>query len=231
MVENLVVENNLKMIFESLLRTQSNQDFILVWQLETDGRRVVNKAFLKSIKAQHMCLILKSSDGRSLIFDKDLDLYIRCEDRGLLFKGQIQEINADEVKVVLPRSARILENRANSRAIFDKKTDVKSVIEKVDDAIVGKTRFDLNVENINAQGLGVIFSISKLNSFSIGDKVKVCSIGRFKYSIPFECEVVHLTSVKEKAEGMTSRLIKMGLRFSVVVPEETILELIETYVE
>jgi len=227
LVENLVVENNLKTILESLMRTQMKKNSVMVWQLENEDKRVIKNAYLKEIDAKAMSLILRSADGRALIFDKDLDLFIRCDDRGLLFKGEIQNLEADELEIVLPREARILENRINQRSEIRKDLDVKMVVEK--DDIAGKARFDLILENINTNGVGSIFSVSKLKSFNLGDKVIIREIGRHKYSSPIQCEVVHLTSIQQKTDGLTSRLIKMGLKFTEVVPAESLREIIQAY--
>ncbi len=228
MTNNLVLEDDLAVIFESLLRTQAEQDFIMMWQVSENGKRTVKNAFLLNIKVKEMCLHLQASDSHSLIFDKDLPLYIRCEDRGLLFKGSIININANELEVQLPREARVVELRSKYRNQMSRNPEVKIVVEKVNDAIVGKTRFDFIANNINESGIGVTFSVSKINSFTIGDKIKVRSIGRLDFKIPFLCEIVHITNGKGKS-GMSARLCKMGLRFCVVIPEHHLLDIVETY--
>jgi hypothetical protein len=229
MVENLVKESDILIIFETLMRTQSNKDAVMLWQLDTDGKRLVKNATLAKIQTTKRLITFKSLDDKQFQFDKTQNLFIRCQDRGLLFKASIERIEGGIINISVPAEVHIIENRTSPRSDIMESPAVKIVLEKADDEIVGRMRFEFAIRNISRTGAAVLFSVSKLRSFNLGNKLLIKSIGNVKFDESHLSTIVYLKEEDPSATGLTARFHKMGLAFDNIISEEKLLDILENY--
>lgn len=217
-LENLIWEDDRESIYDSIERTLENIDTILLWQLTNDGTRIKEKALIQKFNFETGTLLLSTIDEKSNVFIKQNELFLKFEDRSLLFKTKIEKLGEGKLQVKLPKNYRILENRNQKRRKIPKDV-LKLKIEKSDTEIIGKTSFELIVLDLCEKGVGLLFSVTKLNSFCIGEKVYLKKFGNTEVRTPLLCRIVHLTEYDKTKTTMIKRDYKMGLEFLDGIPE------------
>lgn len=218
-MENLVWEDDKESIYDSIERTIDTVESVLLWQIDENGNRQKEQAFIQKFNYERGILLLVEVDSKNLKFKKDKELFLKFKDRSLLFKTTIDKLGEEKIQIRLPKKFRILENRNNKRRkLIDDILKVK--IDKSDEDIIGKTSFEFLAYDLSEKGLGLIFSVTKLNSFTVGEKVIIKKFGDRDLVIPLKCKIVHITEHAVGTNSLLKKDYKMGLQFLDGIPEQ-----------
>lgn len=217
-MENLIWEDDRESIYDSIERTIDAIEPVFMWQVQEDGTRLKEKAFIQKFNYERGSILLTEVDNQSLQLVKDRELFLKFKDRSLLFKTLVDRISEDKIQVKLPKTFRILENRGKKRRKVIEDT-LKVKFDKSDVDIIGKTSFEFEAYDLSETGLGLIFSVTKLNSFTVGEKVVIKKFGDRELSEPVLCKIVHITEHNVRNSSIIKREYKMGLTFMNEIPE------------
>lgn len=216
-LKKMVWENDFQSLCDCVQRTIDNIETILLWQPEGDELKMKHEAFIQKFAEDKGILQLIEVDEKAFSFKEDQDVYIRFNDRSLLFKANIKKMSNDKIQVLLPRKFRIIENRTQSRSNLLE----QAIKARIDLNVRYKTRnssFTFDVLDITRDGMGVVFSISKSKYFNVGDEVFISSFGDVDLDTRVRCGVMHVTKTDKSADLVSSREYKMGLKFIDEIP-------------
>jgi hypothetical protein len=218
-LDNLVWEDDRESIYDSIERTIDTVEPILLWQIDESGNRHKEQAFVQKFNYERGILLLVETDNKYLKLDKNKELFLKFKDRSLLFKTTIDKLGEDKVQISLPKNFRILENRDKKRRkLIEDSLKVK--IDKSNVDIIGKTSFEFLAYDLSERGLGLLFSVTKLNSFSVGEKVVIKKFGERELHSPLMCKIVHITEHAQGTNTLLKKDYKMGLQFLDHIPEQ-----------
>ncbi|WP_372655093.1 PilZ domain-containing protein [Halobacteriovorax sp.] len=216
-LKKMVWENDFQSLQECIYRTIDKIETILLWQPESDIVKKKHEAFIQKFASEKGVLQLVEVNQQKFNFREDEDVYIRFSDRSLLFKAHIRKMSHDKIQIIVPRKFRIIENREQARSNLLEQ-DIKV---KVDLDVQYKTKnssFEMNVLDLSQDGIGVVFSVTKINYFKVGQKIFISKFGDVPLDERVICEIVHVTKTERNMELITSRDYKMGLRFLSAIP-------------
>ena len=216
-LKKMVWENDFQSLCDCVHRTIDNIETILLWQPEGDELKMKHEAFIQKFAEDKGVLQLIEVDEKMFSFKEDQDVYIRFNDRSLLFKASIRKMSNNKIQVLIPKKFRIIENRKQSRSNLLE----QAIKVKIDLNVRYKTKnssFTFDVLDLNQDGLGIVFSISKAKHFKAGDEVFISSFGDVTLDTRVRCEVMHVTKTDKRAELVSSREYKMGLKFIDEIP-------------
>jgi len=217
-LENLIWEDDKESIYDAIERTIDAVEPVLIWQVDEDGERLKEQAFIQKFNFERGAILLVEVDNKSLKLEKERELFLKFKDRSLLFKTLVDKLSDDRVQVKLPKNFRIKENRSKKRRkVFEETLKVK--LDKSDVDIIGKTSFEFQAYDMSESGMSLLFSITKLNSFSVGEKVVIKRFGNTELSKPLLCKIVHLTEHEKGNLSPLKKDYKMGLEFLDPIPE------------
>jgi hypothetical protein len=212
-MENYVWDKSPITIYSVLVYCKKIRQRCLIWQLDEGNKRVVADAIIDGIDPTLGFLYLKSSKNLNEIFCQSKPIFVRFENRQLLFNTKILELTGSKLNLKVPKEFKVIENRTNGRKSVEDGA-MKATVEKADSEIIGRTLFNLNVIDVSETGMALKYSISQNDSFREDDKIIIKKIGVRRLKDPITCRIVHLTELGgSKDNKMTNRNYKMGIHF------------------
>ncbi len=216
-LKKMVWENDFQSLCDCIERTIESIETIFLWQAEENKLRQKHEAFIQKFSPEKGILQLIEVDQKVFNFKEDEEVFIRFNDRSLLFKAIIRKMSRERLQVILPKKFRIIENRDQSRSNLLE----QAIKVKIDLDVENKTKnssFVLDVLDINRDGLGVVFSITKAKNFIVGEDIFITSFGDVSLDENIRCKIVHVTKMDRRVDLVTSREYKMGLKFLGEIP-------------
>jgi len=217
LLKKMVWENDFQSLCDCIERTMENIETILLWQANSKNPRLKHEAFIQKFSADKGVLQLIEVDQKAFDFKEDEDIYIRFNDRSLLFKANIRKMSNSKIQVLVPKKFRIIENRDNSRNLLIEQ-DIKVKVELDMNNRSRANSFDFSVFDLNTDGIAVVMSVSKVNNFKRDQIIYLTSFGEVTLDTPVRCKIAHISKVDRRAELVTSREYKMGMKFLDDIP-------------
>lgn len=213
-------ESDSSIIFKILEKARESAEEVLVWQKLDNDERIVAKGKILKCDLDNKRFLIRFFEKTAESFFHDGMFYVRCETRSLLFKAKYLSQSHNEFSFLVSNSAKVKENRLDARFPIISEDSFKVLFEKEDQDIIGKTRFEFLAKNISPDGLGLLFSVSKLKSFTVGERILLKSLGTNDLDIPLPCEIKHLSPVKQDNDKVTVKEYMMGLKFLGEIPNK-----------
>ncbi len=190
---------------EALSRTASVGQEVLLWQV-IEEKRVAVKALVHFILLEQEIVVLQMPKNLKG-FKANLDFYVKLKDRDTLFVTSMVKRQGDKLFLSFPKRYRIKENRSSKRMALANKYNLKVVMRKIEDNVLGQTQFDFILKDISSIGIGVTIGVSKFDSLKSCTKLEILSIGPQKLEKPL---IAHIVNLGKQGEGGNQHL-KIGL--------------------
>src|SRR5690606_4322173 len=155
------------------------------------GKRVIVYAKIVSIDIENSLMVFACEErAKFQIFSRQYNIYIRGNERSILFKQARCRFNASRLAITLPNEVRLLEQRKHNRLDFSKsKKGVGIVFSKRVATGVGKQRsFDAQIINLSSQGLCIEFDQELGKFFYTSDCLLISQIDSLKFKPHREAE-------------------------------------------
>ncbi len=213
---NLRVSRNSYEINDTINSMYADSSPVMIWQNQ-NGKRIVTYATIEKIDFQNNRILLQAKEkNRFEKFSRNYTIYIRGDQRSILFKQQDCKLNANKIAVSIPSEVRLFEQRLVPRFDTPEKKTVDAYFDKKIGAGVGTERnFSGRVINISKEGLCLEFLQNLGKFFYEDDRLFLNNIGQSTFSPKIEARIVYINKPKKGADRM-----RMGLRFSKTMTQE-----------
>ncbi|WP_127715852.1 PilZ domain-containing protein [Halobacteriovorax sp. HLS] len=216
---DLIWEKESKIISQTFLRANENFKAILLWQ-NINGRRSLFPSVVHDVnfldKTVTFCLKDMEKKYR---FNSDELLYGRLDERSLLFKSPIVNVNDFLVTVHLPDEVRLLELRNYQRTHYGHNSAIYGNVERVVDDLLGQKVYSFRLFDISQSGASFVIKAKDKKCFNKGDVVLIQNIGETKMDVPMEAEVVYVKDVPYTDGAIKYGISKLGVKFDHAMPE------------
>ncbi len=222
---NLRVSHNPVEITDTINTMYADSSPVMIWQNQ-NGRRIVSYATIEKIDfSKNKILLLAKEKNRFEKFSKDYTIYIRGEQRSILFKQQDCKLNANKIAISIPLEVRLYEQRLVPRFDTPEKKTVDAYFDKKIGAGVGTERnFSGRVINISKDGLCLEFLQNLGKFFYEDDSLFLSNIGFTTFSPKVEARIVYINKPKKGADRM-----RMGVRFSIPMTQEQLRMIVKAH--
>jgi len=222
---NLRVSRNNHEISTTINTMYADSSPVMIWQNQ-NGKRVVTYATIEKIDFKNNRILLQSKEkNRFERFSKDYTIYIRGEERSILFKQQDCKLNANKIAVSIPSEVRLFEQRLIPRFETPEKVSVDAHFDKRIGAGVGSERnFSARVMNISKDGMCLEFIQNLGKYFYEDDMLFLSNIDQTSFNPKLEAKIVYIN----KPAAGTDRM-RMGLRFIKPLTQDQLRMLVKSY--
>lgn len=198
---------------------------VMIWQNQ-NGNRVVTYATIEKIDFKNKRILFQAKEkNRFESFSSNYTIYIRGEERSILFKQQDCKLNSNKIAVSIPSEVRLFEQRLVPRFDSPEKISVDAHFDKRIGAGVGSERnFSARVMNISKDGMCLEFIQNLGKYFYDGDLLFLNNIDQTSFNPKLEAKIVYIN----KPLAGTDRM-RMGLRFMQALTQEQLRMLIKSY--
>jgi len=223
-------ERDTAIIKETIVRACDNFDDVLLWQ-NINGKKITINCMMTTFLALEDKIIFNFNNSTNAQqIDTAKAIYGRCNERSLIFKSTISDIITNEITINLPTEVRVLENRTHGRDIFGINSVIYSSVEKIEDDLLGKSKFNLRLFDISQSGASFVVKTSEKKLFRVGEFLNISSFDQFQMKDPLGCEILHLTDVLQNDATSSFSFRKMGVKFDFAIPEKIYLSILERIV-
>lgn len=205
MFPNLKEINDLKNVKNTLLSCAAEETSFFIWIKEGEDR-IKSKAIISDITFNEK--VLGTFNDEIITVDKQgMDVFLYQEDKKILFKGVIEDVDAGKISVSIVPKIFMQEKRKRGRFYF-KKIDVVVKMQVKD--IDGGKSFYANLSDISEKGMCFEVLLSRELKFQIKSEVNLINIEGIKFPEMIKGNIIHLTQFKDtKGE----HLQKVGVKF------------------
>lgn len=182
---------------------------LLLWQ--SHARSEARDAIVTQFDTPTKCIsVTLNTHGMGLNFNAPI--YCKGENKKLVFKSHNLSGQGNNLKIVVPDDARLLELRSNQRyeMFSNKKAFITVAVSSHYESKESSFVFKLN--EISQAGCSVIMSSVNLKHFHVGDSLKLQQIGSDFVHGLVTAKVKYVQPLK--GQGQTEiQLFKVGIRF------------------
>lgn len=212
-LENLKIENNHSEIVSTLIRMYRESSPVLIWQYQDSGRLMKN-SYIKEIFPEKSCFILAPlPDNTNFNFNAMTTLYLRGNERSILFKQCDIKILKNKIIVRFPKEVRLYENRFHTRFHYGFKSNHMAEVFHPKSTVDTEEIFKFSIYDISEQGASFNVNLADQRFFFQGDRLNMVKIGEMSFKQYFTGKIVYMVRVDNKINGVHCPMIKMGVQF------------------
>lgn len=212
-LENLKIENNFNEIVSTLIRMYRESSPVLIWQNTPDGRNMKN-SYIKEIFPEKGYFVLAPlPDNTDFVFSGMTTLYLRGNERSILFKQSDIRVTKNNIVVKFPKEVRLYEKRFHSRFHYGFKSNHSVEIFHPKSTIDTEEIFKFSLYDISEKGASFNVNLADQRFLFQSDRVKIVKLGKMSYPNYYMAKVVYMIRVDNKINGVNCPTIKMGIQF------------------
>lgn len=222
---NLRISRNHFEITSTIQSMHSDSSPVMLWQNQ-NGKRVVTYATIEKIDFKNNRILLQAKEkNRFESFSRDYTIYIRGEERSILFKQQQCKLNANKIAITIPNEVRLFEQRLVPRFESPQKVTVDAHFDKRIGAGIGSERnFSARVMNISKDGMCLEFIQNLGKYFYEDDTLFLSNINQTSFTPKLEARIIYINKPAAGSDRM-----RMGVRFSSPLTQEQLRLLVKSY--
>ena len=212
-LENLKIENNHNEIVSTLIRMYRESSPVLIWQNQ-GNERLMKNSYIKEIYPEKSRFVLAPlPDNTNFNFNDMTTLYLRGNERSILFKQSDIKILKDKIFVRFPKEVRLYENRFHSRFHYGFKSNHTVEVFHPRSTVDTEEIFKFSLYDISEQGASFNVKLSDQRFFFQGDRLNIVKIGHKSFKQFFTGKIVYMVRVDNKINGVHCPSMKMGVHF------------------
>lgn len=220
MVPQLRVAYSMREIIELLKGLNKEKKTFYVWQNDQGHRSKVDCYIDKIDQGAGSFSIRPLDPTYKFEFEKDLVLYFKGDEKGMLFKQEIIVATKDVIILKIPREMRLIEKRASPRKVFDFYDERKMSIAKYSYESTKPRRFDLILLDYSKTGVAFFVTGQQILTFNVGDTIYLIELDGVKIKKPHAGVIKYITrfvGLQEETRGH-----RVGVQFNTPLPDELI---------
>lgn len=212
-LENLKIENNHNEIVSTLIRMYRESSPVLIWQNQSSGRKMKNSYIKEIFPEKGLFILAPLPDNTNFNFNAMTTLYLRGNERSILFKQADIKVLKNIIIVRFPREVRLYENRFHSRFHYGFKSNHMVEIFHPKSTVNTEEVFTFSMYDISEQGASFNVNLADQRYFFQGDRLKMIRLGQKSFKQYFTGKIVYMVRVDNKINGVHCPSIKMGVQF------------------
>lgn len=206
-----------------ILQKATNLEENLLWQSHALGKNIIPIQLLEIDFVAREVVVTIDADRYRI--DPEIPVYIKLGYRTSVFKADKYSQSQHTLHFPLPNLIKTQELRSSPRHSFrpteDKTVTLRTTLRST---VLGETGVELRVRvfDVSSQGLGLIVSESNRQFLKNNRILWVTELNELALEYPILAEVVYInTEVDAKFANRRQRDLKVGLKLSGVIPEES----------
>lgn len=212
-LENLKIENNSSEIVTTLIRMYRESSPVLVWQNSDEGR-VMKNSFIREIYPEKRFFVLTTHPDSSVFnFCQSTTIYLRGNERSILFKQKDIVVRKNKVIVKFPTEVRLYEKRFHQRFHYGFKSNHAVEIFHPKSTMDSEEIFNFSLYDISEKGASFNLNLADQRYFFQGDKIKILRLGKKCFKQYFTGKIIYMNRTDYKINGVRCPSIKMGIHF------------------
>ena len=211
-------------ILDTLTRMMLEDCPTLIWQ-NLHGKRKIQHGKLHTIDIEKKVLIFVPISGTKKFraFDKKQTIYMRGNEKSILFKSEKIRVEAQRIIIPIPKETRMYELRTHDRKHFGHGSRHNSLIVKQINKTSKKLKeFDFNLYDISEVGACFSFSPKESVYFNVGDTFLVLRLGRVDFECPLNATVIYVRRHEITLQQNRQVRMKMGVSFERLIPHQVV---------
>jgi hypothetical protein len=213
-LDNLKVENNRSEIISTLIRMYRESTPVLVWQNQIDGSKLMKNSLIEGIFPELGYFILcPLPDNDYFDFQISSTIYIRGNERSILFKQSKIILQANQIIIPIPKQVRMYDKRFSERFHFGLKSNHNVEIFHTRDSKSNEQLFPASLYDISDRGASFNLNLLDSKYFHQEQLIKLVKIGKKSFTEYLMAKVIYLHRLDNKVAGIQCPSIKMGVKF------------------
>jgi hypothetical protein len=213
-LDNLKIENNRSEIISTLIRIYRECTPVLLWQSEIDGQKHMRNSFIDAIFPELGYFVLTSlPDSRVFDFCHTSTIYIRGNERSILFKLPKMVLQENKILVQIPKQVRMYDKRDTERFHFGLKSNHHVDIFYSKSSLNEEHPFQVSLFDISERGASFNISLLDKKYFYKEELIKLIKIGKKSFPDFLYAKIIYLHRLDNKIGGIHCPSIKMGVKF------------------
>jgi hypothetical protein len=213
-LDNLKIENNRSEIIATLIRMYRECTPVLVWQSDSDGHKFMKNSVIEAIFPELGYFVLSPlPDGDYFDFCNTSTIYIRGNERSILFKQQKIVIQDNKIIIQIPNQVRMYDKRYTERFHFGLKSNHHVEIFHSKNSMDQEQLFQVSLFDISVRGASFNMSLLDQKYFYQEEIIKVVKLGKKSFPEYLMAKIIYLHRLDNKIGGIHCPSIKMGVKF------------------
>lgn len=205
-----------KEITDSLCKIFLKENSFIIWQNQEKFRPIINCNIEDIDSVVNILEVTNQSakDDLSLI-DPDLPLYLKAEEKELLFKIDARKFffKDNSLSIDIPREVRMIELREVPRFEIPNDSRLTTEVLKPTNRPGKNNHFNLSILDISTNGMAFKLSYKNASQFNVGEVVYLDFIGQKKLSNKLPCTIIYKKKKTKIIKGKPETYIQVGLKF------------------
>ncbi|MBT7611282.1 MAG: hypothetical protein HN576_16095 [Bacteriovoracaceae bacterium] len=213
-LDNLKIENNRSEIIATLIRMYRETTPVLVWQNNLNGTKLMKNSLIDGIFPELGNFVLTPLP-ESDVFDfcNTSTIYIRGNERSILFKEPKIVIYDKKIIVQIPRQVRMYDKRYSERFHFGLKSNYRVEIFHQKKSLNEEQIFQVSLFDISDKGASFNLSLLDQKNFNQEEVIKLVRLGNKFFPDYLMGKIIYLHRLDNKIGGIHCPSIKMGVKF------------------
>lgn len=198
---------------------------VMLWQ-NHGKKRVIVYATIDKIEFDRKRIVLlanKQHDFKN--FKSDITVYIRGENKSILFKQEQCRFNSKQIALLIPSEVRLYEQRHNPRVKMTQDFELNAYFSKrVGSGSGSQKSFAAKVINLSADGACFEYLQSLGKFFYEGDSIVISHFDHLKFEPSLEAKIVYI----QKPSYASDRL-RMGIKLDNQLTQDMMSQIIKNH--
>jgi hypothetical protein len=220
---NLRVASDPLEILTTINKMYLDRSPVLVWQ-NVGNMRILRNCFISDVDFANEVIALSPMGGnKSLDFKKEHTVYIRGNEKSILFKQERARFDGTNVIVDIPPVVRLYEKRVNPRVKLGYFSRHMMHFEKRINQTNNRLKeFFYPVYDLSVAGTSVCFNPKEQVYFNSGETILIHQLGDFKFPSPIEAQLIYIKKIEFFNDGHRQVRMKMGISFKRPIAQDFI---------
>lgn len=222
---NLRVSRNRDEIFETIKTMYVDSSLLMLWQ-NHGNKRVIVYAYIEKIDFSRRRIILKThKQGNFLAFKFDSPVYIRGDNKSILFKQERCRFNHDKIALAIPSEVRLYEQRFNPRLSTTQDIALNAYFSKrVGSGSGSQKSFAAKVLNLSTTGVCLEYLQSLGKFFYEGDSILISHFDHLRFDPPIEAQIIYI-----QKPAYSSDRLRMGIKLDKQLSQDIMVQIIKNH--
>jgi len=223
MSAQLRVETSYNEIVETLHKMYQEKSPVKIWQKPKDNktsRKVFDLTIQKINKRKNTFSLIANDQQELMDIDKNTTVYIRGEERSILFKQTKVELSKGSLCLVIPYEVRLYERRYKERIKFSYDEKFMLKMHKAKKPSHQSETKAYQLIDVSSCGLAIFMTLQESDFFSKGDHIEISKIHEYNLPISKAGKIIYFKKIDTLKNGKKSKFIRVGVKFFMEYHEE-----------